>query len=118
MGPSGRFTLVWIILHCLGQVYAGFVFGQERVGPAAGRSGAQARQERAGRAVGRLGRAERARQGRTSGVQTCGLCAPGHAGWGVGYALGALSLFFTQFRLSTVFESILGGNFVTKRKIF
>ena len=24
MGPSGRFTLVGIILHCLGQVYAGF----------------------------------------------------------------------------------------------
>ena len=27
MGPSGRFTHVGIILHCLGQVYAGFVFG-------------------------------------------------------------------------------------------
>ena len=27
MGPSGCFTHVGIILHCLGQVYAGFVFG-------------------------------------------------------------------------------------------
>ena len=25
MGPSGRFTHVGIILHCLGQVYAGIV---------------------------------------------------------------------------------------------
>ena len=28
MGPSGRFTHVEIILDCLGQVYAGTVFGQ------------------------------------------------------------------------------------------
>ena len=27
MGPSGRFTHVGIILHCLGQVHADFVFG-------------------------------------------------------------------------------------------
>ena len=27
MGPSGRFTLVGIILHYLGQVYEGFIFG-------------------------------------------------------------------------------------------
>ena len=27
MGPSGRFTHVMDILHCLGQVYAGIVFG-------------------------------------------------------------------------------------------
>ena len=31
------------------------------------------------------------------GVQACGLCAPGRADWAVGYALGALSLFLTQF---------------------
>ena len=28
MGPSGRFTHVGIILDCLGQVYAGTVFGE------------------------------------------------------------------------------------------
>ena len=27
MGPSGRFTHVGIILHCLGQVYAGIILG-------------------------------------------------------------------------------------------
>ena len=35
--------------------------------------------------------------GRARGVQACGLGAPGHADWGLGCALGALSLFLTQF---------------------
>ena len=44
-----------------------------------------------------LGRTRTARgRGRQAGVrrvQARGLCAPGHAGWAVGFALGALSLF-------------------------
>ena len=81
--------------------------GERQVG-----RGAQARQEFTGRAAGRLGRAGRARQGRVRAVQTSGLCAPVRAGWAVSCGLGALSLFFTRFRLSTVPESILGGNFL------
>ena len=56
--------------------------------------------------------------GPARGVQEFGLCGPGRAGWAVGCALGALSLFLTQFGLSTVHESILGGNFFRKKKIF
>ena len=56
--------------------------------------------------------------GRARGVQARDLCAPKRAGWAVGCALGALSLFLTQFQLSTVPESILGGNFFRKKKYF
>ena len=51
MGPSGRFTLVGIILHCLGQVYADFVFGQKR----AGRGGAAEARGARGRQAGASG---------------------------------------------------------------
>ena len=44
------------------------------------------------------------------------LGTPGRAGWAVDYALSALSLFLTQFQLSTVPESILGGNFFFRKK--
>ena len=95
MGPSGCFTLVGIILHCLGQLYAGFVFKQERVGRAAGRPGrADAAGARwvSGRQAGASGACS-ARARRALGAR--GLCAPGCVGWAVGCALGALSLFFT-----------------------
>ena len=52
--------------------------------------GARARQERAERTVGRHGCVL---QGGERRVQARGLCAPGRAGWAVGCALGALSLF-------------------------
>ena len=55
-------------------------------------AGARSRQAGSGRA--RQG-AQGARRAR--GVQARGLCAPGRAGWAVGYALGALSLFLARF---------------------
>ena len=51
------------------------------------------RQEHAERTADRPGRAGRVRQGRARRVQARCLCAPGRAGWAVGCALGALSLF-------------------------
>ena len=56
--------------------------------------------------------------GHARGVQAHDLCAPRRAGWAVGCALGALSLFLTQFRLIAIPESILGGNFFSKKKYF
>ena len=35
--------------------------------------------------------------GLARGVQACHLGSPGHAGWAVGYALGAFNLFLTRF---------------------
>ena len=60
--------------------------------------GARGRAGRAGvrgaRACGARGSDRSARgAGLARRVQARGLCAPGHAGWAVGYALGALSLF-------------------------
>ena len=48
-------------------------------------------------------------------MQALGLCAPGHAGWAVGCALGAVSLFFARFD-SILFLSQFWGKCFKKKK--
>ena len=88
--------LVWLGLYC-NTIYCIVTVGAVGCWTVSrhGQPGSDTAQGGAGRwARGALGTRD---AGRARGVQARGLGAPGHAGWAVDCALGALSLFFTQF---------------------